>query len=206
MNSSNLVPIILAAGASRRMGRPKALLGFDGTCALELLFEAVAGYGPPVVVLGPNHEEIRRRVSSGGGCWVYNLDVESGQTQSLKAALLVLPPSAAGFFFMPVDFPLVLAADVSRLVDAWQADSGGRSIFIPSHGKKRGHPVLCRRPIAEEILALGPGASPRDVVNFDPGRVEHVLFPEPNVLMDMDTPDDYARCLDRYRTRIARSS
>jgi CTP:molybdopterin cytidylyltransferase MocA len=206
MNSSNLVPIILAAGASRRMGRPKALLDFDGTCALELLLEAMAGYRPPVVVLGPDHGEIRRRVSSGGVRWVYNLDVESGQTHSLKAALLVLPPSAPGFFFMPVDFPLVLAADVARLVDSWQADAGGKSIFIPSHRMKRGHPVLCRWPIAEEILALGPGASARDVVNCDPGRVEHVLFPEPNVLMDMDTPDDYALCLDEYRTRIARRS
>jgi CTP:molybdopterin cytidylyltransferase MocA len=205
----DLTPIILAAGASTRMGRPKALLDFDGKTALELALDAVAGHGTPVVVLGPNHEEIeaavdlRRRSTR----TALNLDVHSGQTASLVRGLSALPAQADAFFFMPVDFPLVSAADVARLVEAYRADrDASTSIFIPSHGMKRGHPVLCRRELAAEFRALPADASAREVIDRDPARIAYVLFPDAHVLMDMDTPEDYVRCLGAYRARNARES
>lgn len=197
---SDLVPIVLAAGASSRMGRPKALLDFDGKTALQLVLEAVRGHAEPLVVLGPNHEEIRSRVDLRGVRVALNLDVDSGQTTSLKVALALLPAGAGAFFFMPVDFPLVRAADVARLVEAWRAGPG-KAIFIPSHDRKRGHPVLCRRELAEEFLSLPPGASARDVVNRDNLRISYVIYSEAYLLMDMDTPEDYVRCLEAYRAR-----
>lgn len=204
---SLLQPIILAAGASSRMGQPKALLEFDGKTALELAVDAVRGHAPPIVVLGPNHQEIRERAPLRGVRWVYNLDVESGQTQSLRVALMLLPPAAEAFFFMPVDFPLVSPAEVDRLVAAWRANADpAKSVFIPSHSMKRGHPVLCRRALADEFIALKSGASARDVLNRDNLRVEHVIYPEAYVLMDMDTPEDYVRCLEAYRARTGRTS
>jgi CTP:molybdopterin cytidylyltransferase MocA len=201
-----LTPILLAAGASSRMGRPKALLDFDGRCCLDLALEAVRTCGPPVLVLGPNHEEIRARVVLDGVRIAYNLEVQSGQTASLKAGLALLPPEAEAFLFMPVDLPLLTAADVARLVDAFRSSPDPRtSIFIPSHDGRRGHPVFCRRDLAAEILSLPRAASARDVVNRDPGRVGYVLYPDAYVLMDMDTPEDYVRCLGAYRARQARS-
>ena len=202
---SDLVPIVLAAGASSRMGRPKALLDFDGKSALQLALEAVRGFAKPIVVLGPNHPEIRARVALGHVRVMLNLDVDSGQTASLRAALAILPQDVDAFFFMPVDVPLVTAADVARLVEAYRAEPDpGKSIFIPSHDLKRGHPVLCRRELAAEFLALPPGGSARDIVNRVPARVAYVVYPEAYVLMDMDTPEDYVRCLDAYRVRHAR--
>lgn len=202
---SDLVPIILAAGASSRMGRPKALLDFDGRTALQLVLEAVRGHAAPIVVLGPNHAEIRARVALGHTKVMLNLDVDSGQTASLKAALAILPPEVEGFFFMPVDFPLVTATDVARLVEAYRSEPDpAKSIFIPSHAMKRGHPVLCRRELAAEFLALPQGGSGRDVVNRVNSRVAHVIYSEAYVLMDMDTPEDYVRCLEAYRVRNAR--
>lgn len=197
---SDLVPIVLAAGASSRMGRPKALLDFDGRTALQLALDAVRGHAEPIVVLGPNHEDIRSRVDLRGVRVALNLDVESGQTTSLKVALALLPPEARAFFFMPVDFPLVTAADVARLVAASRADPE-KAIFVPSHDRKRGHPVLCRRELADEFLSLPPGASARDVLNRDNLRISYVIYSEAYLLMDMDTPEDYVRCLDAYRTR-----
>jgi molybdenum cofactor cytidylyltransferase len=205
---STLTPIILAAGASTRMGRPKALLDFDGKTALELALDAVAGVGRPVVVLGPNHEEIEAAVDLRGRSvrGALNLDVPSGQTASLLRGLSVLPANAEAFLFMPVDFPLVSAADVERLVEAYRADRDARAaIFIPSHGMKRGHPVLCRRELAAELQALPAGAPAREVIHRDPGRIAYVEYPEAYVLMDMDTPEDYVRCLGAYRARNARS-
>src|SRR5690242_15293299 len=117
---TTLTPIILAAGASSRMGRPKALLEFDGRRCLELALSAVGGYGTPIVVLGPNHEEVRAAVALDEVRIAYNLRVESGQTASLKAGLALLPPEAEAFFFLPVDLPLLTPADVGRIVDAWR--------------------------------------------------------------------------------------
>jgi CTP:molybdopterin cytidylyltransferase MocA len=204
---SDLIPIILAAGASTRMGRPKALLDFDGRTALELALDAVRGYSTPIVVLGPNHDEIRQRVDLKRARTVINFDVDLGQTHSLRVALLLLSPKTGAFFFMPVDYPLVTAADVERLLEAYEANKDpAKSIFIPSHSMKRGHPVLCRRELAAEFLALPAGGTARDVMNRSNDRVAYVDYPEPYVLMDMDTPGDYVRCLEAHRIRNARKT
>jgi CTP:molybdopterin cytidylyltransferase MocA len=202
---TDLTPIVLAAGASSRMGRPKALLDFDGRAALDLVLDALHGHLAPVVVLGPNHEEIRGRVALGAARVALNPDVDSGQTASLKAALALLPPESPAFFFMPVDVPLVAAADVARLVEAFRKNADpGKAIFIPSHAMKRGHPVLCRRELAAEFFALPSDAPARNVMNRSPARIVYVDFPEPYVLMDMDRPEDYVRCLEAYRVRNGR--
>ena len=202
---SDLVPIVLAAGASSRMGQPKALLDFDGRPALQLVLDAVHGHGTPIVVLGPNHAEIRNRMALGKVRVMLNLNPDTGQTASLQAALSILPKDAEGFFFMPVDFPVVAAADVDRLVEAFRAERDpAKKIFVPSNGMKRGHPILCRRELAAEFLALREGASAREVVNRVNSRLAYVIYPEAYVLMDMDTPEDYRRCLEAYRVRSAR--
>jgi len=199
-----VTPIVLAAGASRRMGRSKALLDFDGCACLELVLDAVRPAGRPIVVLGPNHEEIRNRVDLDAVDVVLNLDPDSGQTASLQAALSRLPADAAAFFFLPVDLPLVRAAEIEGLLQSRIANPGA-ALHIPSHGMKRGHPILCARSLAAEFLALPPGASARDVVNRLPGRIAYIELGEPYVLMDMDTPEDYRRCLEAYRDRGAKS-
>jgi len=93
---SGLVPIVLAAGTSTRMGRPKALLDFDGRPALQLVLEAVQGHGTPIVVLGPNHFDIREKVHLGRVRVMLNLNPDTGQTASLQAALSILPKDAEG--------------------------------------------------------------------------------------------------------------
>jgi molybdenum cofactor cytidylyltransferase len=199
----NVIPIVLAAGASSRMGRPKALLDFDGRTALALALEAMAGLAPPIIVLGPNRVEIEARANLSGARVAVNPDVASGQTASLRAALAMLPPEGEAFVFMPVDYPLVQRSDVARLVEAMQA-APSKAVFIPSHEMRRGHPVLCRRTLAAEILALPPDAPARDALHAQATRVEYVSFEEPYILMDMNTPEDYARCLEAFRARERR--
>jgi molybdenum cofactor cytidylyltransferase len=199
-----VVPLLLAAGASSRMGRPKALLDFDGRTTLALALEAMAGFGPPIVVLGPNRAEIEARVNLSGARVVVNPDVASGQTASLRAGLALLSPDAEAFVFMPVDYPLVRRSDVARLVEAAGA-APSKAVFIPSHAMRRGHPVLCRRALAAEILALPPETPARAALHADPARVEHVFFEEADILMEMNTPEDYARCLQAFRARERRT-
>jgi molybdenum cofactor cytidylyltransferase len=195
-------PIILAAGGSARMGRTKALLDFDGKTCLELALEAVRGLGTPVVVLGPAREKIQARVKLGSVQIAINEDVEGGQTASLKAGLKCLSPAAAAFLFYPVDLPLVSIDEVTPLVDAFLKNNDpNKTIFIPSYRMRRGHPVLCRKELADEFLALPDGAPARTVINFRPARISYVAYEQAYILMDMDTPEHYARCLEAYRSR-----
>ena len=205
-------PIVLAAGASSRMGRPKALLDFDGRTALDLVLGsnrifslALPGSAkekirlhPPIVVLGRDRAAIEARVDLSGARVAVNLDVDGGPAASLKAGLALLPPDADAFLFHPVDVPLVRPEDARRLLEAAR-NSPSKDVFIPSHDRRRGHPVLARRPLAAAIQALPPGVSLRVALHADPARIEHVVVDAPYILMDMDTPDDYARVLAAFR-------
>jgi CTP:molybdopterin cytidylyltransferase MocA len=205
MPRTAITPLLLAAGASTRMGRTKALLDFDGRTTLDLALAAVKGLGTPVVVLGAAREEILNRVALGSVQLAINDDWERGQTSSLKAGLACLAPGASAFLFYPVDFPLVSAEEVSRVVDDFLAEKDpSKELFIPSYGMQRGHPVLCRRGVADEFLGLSDEAPARTVINLRPQRVRYVLFDQAYVLMDMDTPEDYTRCLEAFRARERR--
>lgn len=199
---ADIIPVILAAGASTRMGRPKALLDFDGRTCLELALESVRGLGTPVVVLGASREEIQARVPLGSVQLALNEDYERGETASLKAGLSCLAPSSAAFLVRPVDFPLVSAEEVALPVGAFLRNQDpNKAIFVPSYGMQRGHPALFRRELAGEFLSLPDDAPARTVIHRRPQRICHVDCGRAYVLMDMDTPEDHRKCLEEYRAR-----
>ncbi len=191
-----IVPIILAAGESTRMGRPKPLLDFSGRTALELALgsERDGGAGRPIVVLGHEQALIRSTVKLTEATVVVNVDYKLGQTTSLKAALRVLPLDAEAFLLHPVDCPLITGAIVKSAIDGWRAS--GKPIVIPSHAMKRGHPVLFAAALKDEFLALGDGEPARTIVNAHAAEIHYIDAPE-ECLVDMDTPEEYEACRRR---------
>jgi CTP:molybdopterin cytidylyltransferase MocA len=202
-----VVPIILAAGASVRMGRPKALLDFDGKSALELVLDACAEGGTtrrPIIVVREPADDIRARLgrASSAPIWVVNHRAERGQTSSLRAGLGQLPPGASAFLLFPVDYVLVTAADVRALVQAFANEASKKRIVIPSWQRRRGHPVLIAAELSGEFLALADDGSARDIINAHAREILHVEASSDRVLQDMDTLADYEMCLQRFRSRI----
>jgi CTP:molybdopterin cytidylyltransferase MocA len=198
--SEPIVAVVLAAGASSRMGRPKALLNFDGVPAIGLVLDtcADAGAAAAVVVTAPGGEAVRAACASAPlpVIEVINPHPELGMLSSLQAGLRALPPAAA-FLLFPVDFPIVPATEVRRLAAHFAA--GGGPILVPSHERRRGHPALIDRTLVPEFLALAPDQSARAVMAAHAAEIVYVAADDDRVLLDMDTPADYARCLDRYR-------
>lgn len=194
-----VVAVVLAAGASSRMGRPKALLDFDGTPCVGLVLGACreGGAASVVVVTSPGGGEVRAHCA--GTIEAINDHPERGMLSSLQEGLRKLPAGAGAFLIFPVDFPIVPAAEVRRLIEAFAGRAPGERIFIPSYDRRRGHPVLVEAPLAAEFLALTPESSARAVMAGHAGEIVHVETPDERVLMDMDTPEDYRRCLARWR-------
>jgi molybdenum cofactor cytidylyltransferase len=196
------VAVVLAAGASSRMGRPKALLEFDGLSCVEVVLSscAAAGLRCVVVVTAPGGEAVR--VAAVHPDLAVTLAVnpapERGMLSSLQVGLGALPHAAPAFLIFPVDFPLAPAAAIRRLCAAFADRTTGQRIFVPSFAMRRGHPVLLDVALAPELVALDAGASARVVLQAHAAEVVHLDADDDRVLMDMDTPADYQRCLARY--------
>jgi len=198
-------PLVLAAGASRRMGRPKAALPFGATTALGRILAAchAAGLGRPVVVTGAAPAAVAGAAAGADVRFAPNPEWARGRTTSIQAGLRALPAAARAFLLWPVDVCLPGAAVVRALQAARAADPDRLLAWVPSHAGRRGHPVLTARPVAARRLALGPDEPARAVVRAlaAEGALAHVEVAEDGVLLDVNTPEEYRR----LRGRVARS-
>jgi len=197
-----IVPIVLAAGESIRMGRAKPLCPFGSRPALGLVLDACRDAGfVPIVVLGHQAEEVRRGVDLSGAKVIVNPDFAHGQTSSLQAGLRALPADAEAFMLYPADHPLITADEIAPIVKEFRTRKENKQIFIPSYNLRRGHPVLFDAALKEEFLRLPEEAPARTVINLLADRITYIEIPTSAILMDMDTPEDYARCLEEWGRR-----
>ena len=192
--------VILAAGASQRMGRPKALLDYRGQTFIDRLILVVSEVSDPViVVLGYHADTIRPHIKSHARI-VINPLPERGQLSSLQTALRELPADADGFLFLPVDCPTVRGDTIQRLAASFAARSSETLFVIPRWEDKRGHPVFAAPEIAREILDLPPEAQARDVVHRHVGHTLYVDVDDPGILTDIDDPAAYQRLIEVQAT------
>ncbi len=189
--------IILAAGASSRMGSPKALLDYRGETFIERLVRVLSLVCHPVtVVLGYHAAAIRTCIGDAASV-VINPAPERGQLSSLQTALAALPPDAEGFLFTPVDSPAVEIETVERLAAEFRRRDPATLLVIPRvqtpSGPKRGHPIFAARAIAEDLLALPATAMASDVIHRHIPETLYVDVNDPGILTDIDDRESYRR-------------
>jgi CTP:molybdopterin cytidylyltransferase MocA len=195
-----LAGIILAAGASSRMGRVKALLpSGDGRTFLARLAATLADAGadPLVVVTGPPHSRlIAAAVRDAAFPLVVALNAapERGQLSSLVAGLdLLAGQDLEGAIVTPVDYPLVSAATVRRLVEAWRVS--GAPVARPGCGGAHGHPVIFAARLFDELRSADLSLGARAVIARHAAGVLDVAVDDPGAFEDIDTPEDYRRLI-----------
>ncbi len=184
--------VILAAGASTRMGSPKALLDLDWTNFITRVATAAreGGASGVTVVLGPpDGTAIRARLPPGVG-WAWNPDPTRGMLSSAQAALATMPAGTSALLVWPVDLPKVAPATVRAILDA----APGR-LVIPRHAGRGGHPVRVPRSLFGALAALPVERGLRALVEDHAAAVLHLEVDDAGVLEDIDTPAD----LDRTR-------
>jgi molybdenum cofactor cytidylyltransferase len=190
--------IVLAAGKSERMGKPKALLPLRGKTFLENILAAISN--SPVeetcVVVGHHRDEIEPHVKPPARL-VFNPDYEQGMITSLQAGIRSLPSHTSGALLFLVDHPLVESETIKSLV----RKVGPDRIVLPTFRGRRGHPVLFGSAILEEILGLSASQGANIVVHKDPDRIVEVSVKSPGILVDVDTPEDFLKLQSEYEPR-----
>ncbi|MGP8160257.1 MAG: NTP transferase domain-containing protein [Candidatus Dormibacteria bacterium] len=186
--------IVLAAGSSRRMGRPKQLLPLRGRPLLESVVSAAcrSRFDDVVVVLGADHALIRRQVRWGRARVVVNPDHASGMSSSLSAGLAALDAGVERAMVILGDQPGVGSELLDRLLEV-HSRSGRPAAALRVDGVLQ-PPVVLDRDLWAEVMALSGDVGARGLIRAHPELVaELVVGQEAEGHVDIDTPDDWRR-------------
>jgi CTP:molybdopterin cytidylyltransferase MocA len=178
--------VILAAGASERMGRPKALLAWGDTTLLEYALRQAraAGLDDLVVVLGPATRHLQLDTPT-----VFNPDPDAGRSASVRIGSQALPDDVGTILIQSVDQPV--SADV---IDAlFRAVEGGAELVVPTYRGRRGHPACFSGRLLGELRGVSEtGEGLRAVVRRHAAQLVEVAVNSQAVLWNLNDPAAYA--------------
>jgi len=188
-----LAAVILSGGSSSRMGSPKALLDYQGRPFLEHLLEVTQNprIGVRRVVLGAHAEPIARVVALHADEIVINEEWEKGQLSSLHAAMRSFPAGTDGMLVCPIDHPLISAALVEDLIEAFYASHA--PVVLPVFEGRRGHPVIFSAAVYEELEKAPMDVGARAVVWAYAKEVFEVGTTEEGCVLNLNDPETLAR-------------
>ncbi|MBA3974289.1 MAG: 4-diphosphocytidyl-2C-methyl-D-erythritol kinase [Candidatus Solibacter sp.] len=192
--SQPVAAIILAAGASSRMGFPKPLLDCGGETFLDRLISVFATACEPVIAVLGHHAELVREGSSRAGeaAFVLNPDPDHGMISSLQTGLAAVPAHCNAVFFHPCDMPQILPATIQTLIAALAAAPPEILAAIPTLDGRRGHPVLIRASWIPAFLALPTASTAKSLLESASAAVIEVPVADPGIRRDFDTRAEYA--------------
>jgi len=192
---ARVAAVLLAAGRSTRMGADNKLLALvDGKPMVRHAAEAaVASSARPVlVVTGHQGAQVRASLAGLDVDFLDNARFADGLSTSLVCGIAAVPVDCAGALVLLGDMPLIAAAHLERLIDAFRA-SGEQAIVVPTHAGRRGNPVLWPRAHFAAILELQGDAGARRLLAAHARDVREVDLGTDAIFADVDTPEALAR-------------
>ena len=193
--------VLLAAGASSRMGAEnKLLLPWGDKPVLEVVVNALAGapLHEVVVVVGHEAETVAAVLEPYPVRVVANSGFAAGMAASLRTGIEAVDAAASGYLVALGDMPGITAGLVDLLCRRF-AEAGESAILLPVDKGRRGHPVIFARGFRQELLALSGDRGARSVVERHPGCVVEVPVSDSGILADVDTPEEYRNLRERSR-------
>lgn len=196
-NSPGVWAIILAGGESKRMKRPKLLLPFRGKTVIETVVKNVidSNVDKTMVILGAVVKPILRLISEFPVTHYYNDNYKDGMLSSVKCGFRNLPVELQSVLVFQGDQPLIPPNVVNEVIKAWRET--GKGIVIPVSGGKRGHPILIDRKYRDEIEKLKDEEGLRSLSAKFREDVMEVAVDSPEILMDIDTQEDYLNAINQ---------
>lgn len=193
-NKANLAAVVVAAGQSRRMGRPKLTLPWGNTTIIEQVIDVLTQCNlyPIVVVTGGNDREIREILHEKPVLIVKNTGYESSEmVDSVKLGINSLPSETDAVMIVLGDQPQIHPPVVGKLIDAFQSTRS--FLVVPSYRMRRGHPWLVEKSLWKDLASLPEGHTLRDFLNQHNEMIHYIPVDTPSILSDIDTPDEYSR-------------
>jgi molybdenum cofactor cytidylyltransferase len=180
--------LVLAAGSSKRLGRPKQLLPYRGTTLLDATLNVAreCGFDQLLVTVGGASDEVRRTVDFTGAEVVENLAFTTGCSSSISAAIGVVDDRTNGLVLMLGDQPGVTPAAAAQLI----AEAGDSPLGVCRYSDGRGHPFWFRRSVFDDLLTLHGDKAVWKLLESGRYDVADVAIDGP-VPLDVDTWDDY---------------
>jgi molybdenum cofactor cytidylyltransferase len=197
-----IVAVILSAGESSRMGRPKALLPIDGVRFIEKIVTALKAtrVGQIVVVLGHNAAELRQKITDLPVDLVINPDYKRGQLTSLVAAIRNIETGkdaerVDGILVHLVDHPYINADLVNLMIERFYETK--KLIVVPRYQNRRGHPVIFSRALFGELVAAPLDRGAKAVVHAHRDDTLEIDTNDEGSIIDIDTPEEYRRHVEK---------
>jgi len=194
-----IVAVVLSAGESSRMGRPKALLPIDGQTFIERIVAALkqTKVGKIIVILGHNARELEAKISHLPVQILINTDYKQGQLSSLQLAVRDLQADADcdGMLVHLVDHPYLAPALVQEMIRRFYETK--KRIIVPRYHGKRGHPVIFSNTLFGELLSAPMAEGAKAVVNAHRAATLEIDTQEEGIAVDIDTPELYQQHVRR---------
>ena len=190
-DAPRVAALVLAAGRSMRMGAANKLLQpVGGAPMLARVVEAVcqSKVAETVVVTGHQAEAVQGALAGAGVAFVHNPHYRDGLSTSLAAGLGVLAIDTDAVLVCLGDMPLVTAAQINALIDAFDPAKGA-AICVPTRNGKRGNPVLWSVAFVAELRALAGDVGAKHLIGEHADKLLEVAMDDDAVLVDVDTPE-----------------
>lgn len=185
--------VILAAGESKRMGKPKLLLPFGEKTIIETVIDNVvkSKVEKIMVVLGSNRKKIEKKIRDYPVKIIVNPHYAKGMLSSVQEGFHALPHDTQAVLVVLGDQPAVSSDIINEIIEAFQRT--GKGIVVPVYKGNRGHPVLMEMKYRDEVEKLSPEVGLRGIVYNHPEDVLEVHVGTPGILQDIDNAEDYKR-------------
>jgi len=191
--------ILLAAGESKRMGRPKQMLAWKGKTLLRHVLENLihSTVDEIILVLGHKAEEIQKSLTEFQIKIVINPDYQQGMASSLRQGLLAMDPGSEAFLVVLADQPGIGPEIINQIIDAFQRADPRRGIARPVYRGLQGHPVLIGVRYLQEALQLQEDVGARQILMNHPEDILEIEADQEGILKDIDTHEEYQKYLNQ---------
>ena len=184
--------IILAAGESKRMGQPKMLLPWGNRTVLTHVISVFqnAGLDDILVITGGARKQVEGLISKLNVRTIHNADyAQADMLSSIQCGIRALTPQTQAILIGLGDQPQVQEGTVQRVCEEFIETKS--NIVVPSYQMHRGHPWLVARLLWDGLLGMKSPQTPRDFLNANQSEIRYINVNDPNILADLDTPEDY---------------